>query len=129
MAVSRYVDLNAVVTPHLLQNYMPIPETGCWLWLGGWDTAKYGKISKHGTVVCLAHRLFYAVHKGDLGDALVLHKCDTPQCVNPDHLFLGSTRDNTHDMFRKGRGRPRGKVIPPNPFFGIAAAPKLAGGE
>lgn len=51
-----------------------------------------------------AHRLSYKIHVGNIPDGMfVLHRCDTPQCVRPDHLFLGTNRDNVLDMKQKGR--------------------------
>lgn len=96
-------------TDYLMQNYMPIPEAGCWIWMGGWGGRGYGKVNKNGKTVCMPHRLFYAMHVGEIpDDLLVLHKCDTPVCCNPDHLFLGTHQDNADDRVRKGRGMIKG---------------------
>ena len=73
-------------------------ETGCWDWTA--STARgYGKVWVDGKYM-LAHRFVY----GDVPDgAVVMHKCDNPLCVNPDHLTHGSRRDNMLDMSSKGR--------------------------
>lgn len=75
----------------------------CWLWIGDKTDGGYGRITIKGKKV-RAHRLSYCLYKGDPGDKLVLHTCDTPPCVNPEHLFLGTDLDNTLDKMAKGRG-------------------------
>lgn len=84
------------------------PNSGCWLWSGGINERGYGIIGL-GTRemgVAKAHRVSWEQHNGPLPDgANVLHKCDTPACVNPDHLFLGTLADNARDMVRKGRNK------------------------
>ena len=82
-------------------------SAGCWLWRGYKTGSKkaYGEICQDG-VRWLAHRRAWVLFKGPIPHGLsVLHKCDTPACVNPDHLFIGTTADNMKDMQSKGRGR------------------------
>ena len=86
------------------EHYAPVPEAGCWIWLGNVGRSGYGRYKSSDRRYIPAHRLFYAKHKGDPEDQLVCHTCDTRLCVNPDHLFLGSYADNHCDMRRKGRG-------------------------
>lgn len=88
--------------------YTPEPNSGCWLWIGADATCYgYGKIlgpdGRAGGSI-YAHRASWLLHFGEIPDNLwVLHKCDVPCCVNPDHLFLGTHSDNMQDCARKKR--------------------------
>jgi hypothetical protein len=80
-----------------------VHSNGCWLWLEGGDKDGYGLI-RTGTIKQRAHRLSYKLYRGDIPKGiLVCHTCDTPSCVNPEHLFLGTHKDNNKDMRNKGR--------------------------
>jgi hypothetical protein len=81
---------------------MPEPNTGCWLWLGGQDSDGYGQL-KVSRKRLAAHRVSYGAFVGDPGELHVLHRCDTPLCINPSHLFLGTNADNQRDKALKGR--------------------------
>lgn len=83
----------------------PEPNTGCWLWTGSLNTNGYGTVQHKGRM-SLVHRLMceFTTRRTQQGE-LVCHRCDVRWCVNPDHLFLGSFKDNMRDMAAKGRWR------------------------
>lgn len=80
-------------------------ETGCWNWTASLAGKGYGQIKKpKERKQYYAHRLSYEIHKGKIGRwDCVCHTCDNPKCVNPDHLFLGTSSDNHLDMKSKNR--------------------------
>lgn len=95
------------VRASLLDRFMhytlPMPaEIGCWLWTGAKTPLGYGNIRVSGKTR-LAHHIAMHLFRDGTNGKCVLHRCDTPACVNPDHLFLGNQRDNVADMVAKGR--------------------------
>ena len=107
--ISRFwekVDRDGPTQPHM--------ETACWVWTGG-TLSGYGQLRIGSTLdgsrrMVRAHRLSWEIHFGPVPEGegyhgtCVLHRCDNRACVRPDHLFLGSNRDNSLDMLAKGRG-------------------------
>lgn len=76
-------------------------KDGCWLWIAGTTRHGYGAFSADGHDY--AHRFILGVLGHDIAGKDVCHRCDTPRCVNPAHLFVGTARDNLRDMAAKGR--------------------------
>lgn len=82
----------------------------CWLWTGANNGKGYGRLYVGGKFV-YPHRYSFKLHIGDIPTGmLVCHSCDVRNCVNPDHLFLGTSKDNTQDMISKGRLRSATKL-------------------
>ena len=77
----------------------------CWLWTGYLCSKGYGAMSVDGGYMS-AHRFSYTLHYGVAPPTHmhVMHSCDTPTCVNPAHLSVGTCKDNVQDMMNKGRG-------------------------
>ena len=94
--------------------YVPEPNTGCWLWIGASDDRPgkgYGFIRFRGRKNWSAHRVSYTLFRGEIPEGMhVCHSCDTPACVNPDHLWLGTNQDNQLDKSIKGRAAGQNKT-------------------
>lgn len=101
---------------YLLDNYELDDETGCWEWLRAVDKDGYPKVRGK------ASRWMLRWSTGeDHSDKIALHRCDNPSCINPDHLYWGTQRDNARDRVQAGKQNP---PPPPmhgedNPMFGI----------
>ncbi len=87
--------------------------TECWEWTGA-KTKRYGRFLFMGANR-RAHRVCWQLERGPIpGNLLVLHRCDNPSCVNPDHLWLGTDGDNVADMVAKGRHADNHGELNPN---------------
>jgi hypothetical protein len=88
----------------LLVSYVPAdPNTGCWNWTKHLSGGGYGAFKIEG-IMRPAHRVSYELFWGEIPDGLqVCHRCDNKRCINPDHLFLGTQKDNIADCIKKGR--------------------------
>lgn len=81
-----------------------VPFCGCWIWIGS-ASARYGSVWDR-SKVARAHRVVFRMTGRHLpDDRELLHSCDVPLCVNPDHLTVGTHAENMADMVTKGRGR------------------------
>lgn len=84
--------------------WQPVTDCGCYLWSAATNAKGYGKFSIGPQKWVLAHRYAYERAKGSLPPGVIVcHKCDNPSCVNPDHLFSGTHKDNAKDRDSKNR--------------------------
>lgn len=90
---------------------MPHMDTPCWVWIGGSNRYGYGHFWAGGKTL-FSHRVSWMIANGSIpvGEGYhgtcVCHICDNTACCRDDHLFLGTSADNTHDMLAKGRHKP-----------------------
>lgn len=90
-----------------LSRFQVKTESGCWSWSGSTDGKGYGQLSSRkgfGNSPEKAHRVSYEKEFGEIPSGkVVCHKCDNPECTKPNHLFLGTQKDNMSDCSKKGR--------------------------
>ena len=83
-------------------------DNECWIWKGSRDARGYGRLNPGvGLSPVKAHRLSWELANGPIPAGMfACHKCDTPSCVNPNHIFIGTPKDNSMDCSAKGRLNP-----------------------
>jgi hypothetical protein len=104
------------------------PSTGCWLWNGRLTSNGYGRLNVLDDNIhreIRAHRHTYALKNGPIPNGLLaLHRCDIRRCCNPDHIFLGTYKDNSEDMKAKSRSPKNrtGKILSSSSKAKLAAS-------
>lgn len=124
-ARTKRVSNTKTLTQRFVDQVIP-PEHqpgGCWEWTGCVDSKGYPKLRNHYKRVS-AHRLSFEIFSGvkPSSSDCVCHRCDNPGCVNPEHLFVGTSSDNMKDMVRKGRDVGNRTI----PFDTVLMARKMA---
>jgi len=101
----KFKNLNNSLERFLLCISNSTHPRGCWIWEGFKSHNGYGRLRITNNKRIPSHRFSYELFKGNIPQKLlVCHHCDNPSCVNPDHLWIGTHKENMHDMIRKQRG-------------------------
>lgn len=106
------VMLNHTVLARFWAKVSRAGENECWVWTASTTKFGHGKMLVDGKLLG-AHVISWMIHRGTVTQS-ILHKCDNPPCVNPNHLFEGDQRDNVHDAMSKGRLKPGIGTSKPN---------------
>jgi hypothetical protein len=95
------------------EKFIPEPNSGCWLWIGAYGSKRgeYGIFHLADRYDrCLAHRAAWQIYRGSIPTNLqVNHKCNNSYCVNPEHLYLGTQKQNVQDIVTAGGWSDRGR--------------------
>lgn len=119
--------LDTPVKNRILHNVEMVPESGCWIWMRALNGHGYPQMHLRGKQVRV-HRVSYEAFVGPIPDGcFICHRCDTPACVNPNHLFAGTNSDNLLDAVAKRRQWQSSKThclsghefTPRNTYIGI----------
>jgi hypothetical protein len=95
--------IKPVTKSRIVEKIEAVPIAGCWIWTGTITSRGYGQLLSNNKKM-YAHRAAFEAFVGDIPEGMVVcHTCDNVHCVNPDHLFLGTQKDNLQDMKEKGR--------------------------
>lgn len=77
-------------------------ENGCWIWTGA--TRRNYPLMRIGGKMMTVSRVMFSIFRGTIyASEVICHSCDNPRCINPDHLFVGTMKDNMSDASMKGR--------------------------
>lgn len=101
------------IRDRILDGFIPEPNSGCWLWEGSSNKSGHCQIY-YNKQLRYVHRLSYELFVGPIPKyKFILHKCDVASCINPDHLYVGTARDNVKDRVERKRSfRPKGELHP-----------------
>ena len=109
--MARYKGDCGTLLDRLLNKIVINEVTGCWEFQGGKNNIGYGMI-RDDKKMRTTHRVSYEEHIGPIPYGLVvMHSCDNPICCNPNHLSVGTMKDNMHDMIKKNRHKPFGGTL------------------
>jgi len=103
---------STIIPENRFWKFVETTANGCWEWKGCRDKDGYGIFSfRNKRQYVRAHRFSFELHKGEIGEGLlILHHCDNPSCVRPEHLYSGTHADNNRDVNLRNRRNDRTKI-------------------
>lgn len=114
------INMSHSILERLIKKSSVPDENGCINWKGGLSKKGYGVIGIGSRIdnsrkTVYVHRISFELHKGSIPEGmLICHTCDNPKCVNPEHLFIGTPKDNIQDMINKNREANKQGIVPKN---------------